>query len=89
MGYVQGDSAAEVTEMAHTETGWSCHYCVSLDCRDSGLLHHKGHGTFPGGPVLEHWLLGSDLDSFPVADIRVLELGQDFSTSVLLTVCAS
>lgn len=29
MGYIQGDSAAEVTEMAHTETGWSCHYCVS------------------------------------------------------------
>lgn len=39
MGYIQGDSAAEVTETAHTETGWSCHYCVSLGCGDAGLLH--------------------------------------------------
>uniref|UniRef100_A0A9L0IWE9 PHD finger protein 24 n=1 Tax=Equus asinus TaxID=9793 RepID=A0A9L0IWE9_EQUAS len=31
MGYIQGDSAAEVTEMAHTETGWSCHYCDNLN----------------------------------------------------------
>ncbi|ELK34266.1 Protein KIAA1045 [Myotis davidii] len=31
MGYIQGDSAAEVTEMAHTETGWSCHYCNNLN----------------------------------------------------------
>lgn len=29
MGYLQNDSAAEMTETAHTETGWSCHYCVS------------------------------------------------------------
>nr|XP_020834039.1 PHD finger protein 24-like isoform X2 [Phascolarctos cinereus] len=27
MGYLQGDSTVEVTEMAHTETGWSCYYC--------------------------------------------------------------
>lgn len=39
MGYIQGDGAAEVTQMAHTETGWSCHYCVSLPCRVRGLLH--------------------------------------------------
>ncbi|KAM7241086.1 hypothetical protein CapIbe_007658 [Capra ibex] len=38
MGYIQGDSAAEVTETAHTETGWSCHYCVSLGCRDVSLI---------------------------------------------------
>ncbi|XP_057580995.1 PHD finger protein 24 isoform X2 [Hippopotamus amphibius kiboko] len=31
MGYIKGDSAAEVTEMAHTETGWSCHYCDNLN----------------------------------------------------------
>nr|KAF6486479.1 PHD finger protein 24 [Rousettus aegyptiacus] len=31
MGYIQGDSAAEVIEMAHTETGWSCHYCDNLN----------------------------------------------------------
>ncbi|KAF6126376.1 PHD finger protein 24 [Phyllostomus discolor] len=31
MGYIQGDGAAEVTEMAHTETGWSCHYCDNLN----------------------------------------------------------
>ncbi|KAM6169286.1 PHD finger protein 24 isoform 4-T4 [Rhynchocyon petersi] len=31
MGYIQGESAAEVTEMAHTETGWSCHYCDNLN----------------------------------------------------------
>lgn len=29
MGYLQKDSAVEVTETAHTETGWSCYYCVS------------------------------------------------------------
>lgn len=38
MGYLQGDSAVEVTEMAHTETGWSCYYCVSLDYRTAGKL---------------------------------------------------
>ncbi|XP_059780956.1 PHD finger protein 24 isoform X2 [Balaenoptera ricei] len=31
VGYIQGDSAAEVTETAHTETGWSCHYCNNLN----------------------------------------------------------
>ncbi|XP_007945218.1 PHD finger protein 24 [Orycteropus afer afer] len=31
MGYIQGDSAAEVAELAHTETGWSCHYCHDLN----------------------------------------------------------
>ncbi|XP_043858649.1 PHD finger protein 24 [Dromiciops gliroides] len=31
MGYLQGDSAVEVTEMAHTETGWSCYYCNNLN----------------------------------------------------------
>ncbi|KAM9368048.1 PHD finger protein 24 [Phaethornis superciliosus] len=31
MGYLQGDSAAEVTETAHTETGWSCYYCDNLN----------------------------------------------------------
>ncbi|XP_031232997.1 PHD finger protein 24 isoform X3 [Mastomys coucha] len=31
MGYLQGDSAVEVTEMAHTETGWSCYYCDNLN----------------------------------------------------------
>ncbi|XP_045229365.1 PHD finger protein 24 isoform X7 [Macaca fascicularis] len=31
MGYIQGDSAAEVMEMAHTETGWSCHYCDNIN----------------------------------------------------------
>lgn len=84
MGYIQGDGAAEVTEMAHTETGWSCHYCVSLDCRGRGLLHLRGHGTVSGGSVLEHRCLGSDLKNVPIVDVRVLELGQDFSTSVLL-----
>ncbi|XP_053425827.1 PHD finger protein 24 isoform X2 [Nycticebus coucang] len=31
MGYIQGEGATEVTEMAHTETGWSCHYCDNLN----------------------------------------------------------
>ncbi|XP_036594654.1 PHD finger protein 24 [Trichosurus vulpecula] len=31
MGYLQGDSTVEVTEMAHTETGWSCYYCNNLN----------------------------------------------------------
>ncbi|NWR65466.1 PHF24 protein, partial [Bucorvus abyssinicus] len=31
MGYLQNDSAAEMTETAHTETGWSCHYCDNLN----------------------------------------------------------
>ncbi|XP_010617580.1 PHD finger protein 24 isoform X2 [Fukomys damarensis] len=31
MGYIQEDSAAEVIEMAHSETGWSCHYCDNLN----------------------------------------------------------
>ncbi|XP_057646983.1 PHD finger protein 24 isoform X2 [Chionomys nivalis] len=31
MGYLQGNSAAEVTEVAHTETGWSCYYCDNLN----------------------------------------------------------
>lgn len=75
VGYIQGDSATEVTETANTETGWSCHYCVSLDCRDGGLLHCQGFGTFPGGPVLEHWFLGSNLKSI---QIRVTRVRTDF-----------
>ncbi|KAM8792949.1 PHD finger protein 24-like [Eudromia elegans] len=31
MGYLQNDSAVEVTETAHTETGWSCNYCDNLN----------------------------------------------------------
>ncbi|XP_049629549.1 PHD finger protein 24 [Suncus etruscus] len=31
MGYIQPDSSAEVTETAHTDTGWSCHYCDNLN----------------------------------------------------------
>ncbi|NWX46597.1 PHF24 protein, partial [Steatornis caripensis] len=31
MGYLQKDSAMEVTETAHTETGWSCYYCDNLN----------------------------------------------------------
>ncbi|NXO01625.1 PHF24 protein, partial [Rhinopomastus cyanomelas] len=31
MGYLQNDSAVEVTEKAHTETGWSCYYCDNLN----------------------------------------------------------
>ncbi|XP_012882080.1 PREDICTED: protein KIAA1045 homolog [Dipodomys ordii] len=31
MGYIKGDRAAEVMEMAHTETGWSCYYCDNLN----------------------------------------------------------
>ncbi|NXK47406.1 PHF24 protein, partial [Chauna torquata] len=31
MGYLQNDSAVEVTETAHTETGWSCYYCDNLN----------------------------------------------------------
>ncbi|KAM9098871.1 PHD finger protein 24 isoform 2-T4 [Sarcophilus harrisii] len=31
MGYLQGDSTMEVTEMAHTEIGWSCYYCNNLN----------------------------------------------------------
>ncbi|XP_061875066.1 PHD finger protein 24 [Colius striatus] len=31
MGYLQDDSAVEVTETAHTETGWSCYYCDNLN----------------------------------------------------------
>ncbi|NWT01091.1 PHF24 protein, partial [Mionectes macconnelli] len=31
MGYLQKDSTVEVTETAHTETGWSCYYCDNLN----------------------------------------------------------
>ncbi|KFP22960.1 Protein KIAA1045, partial [Egretta garzetta] len=31
MGYLQNDSTVEVTETAHTETGWSCYYCDNLN----------------------------------------------------------
>ncbi|XP_075788934.1 PHD finger protein 24 [Pelodiscus sinensis] len=31
MGYVHSTSAVEVTETAHTETGWSCYYCDNLN----------------------------------------------------------
>ncbi|NWH52377.1 PHF24 protein, partial [Fregata magnificens] len=31
MGYLQNNSAMEVMEMAHTETGWSCYYCDNLN----------------------------------------------------------
>ncbi|NXS63676.1 PHF24 protein, partial [Brachypteracias leptosomus] len=31
MGYLQNDSAVEMTETAHTETGWSCYYCDNLN----------------------------------------------------------
>ncbi|XP_073467532.1 PHD finger protein 24 [Aquarana catesbeiana] len=31
MGYLLNDNALEVTEMAHTETGWSCYYCDNLN----------------------------------------------------------
>ncbi|XP_069820967.1 PHD finger protein 24 [Dendropsophus ebraccatus] len=31
MGYLRNDNALEVTEMAHTETGWSCYYCDNLN----------------------------------------------------------
>ncbi|XP_009463141.1 PREDICTED: protein KIAA1045 homolog, partial [Nipponia nippon] len=31
MGYLQNNSAMEVMETAHTETGWSCYYCDNLN----------------------------------------------------------
>ncbi|NXY86424.1 PHF24 protein, partial [Alcedo cyanopectus] len=31
MGYLQNDSALEMAETAHTETGWSCYYCDNLN----------------------------------------------------------
>ncbi|XP_028916485.1 PHD finger protein 24 [Ornithorhynchus anatinus] len=31
MGYLQGDGALEMTEVAHTEIGWSCYYCDNLN----------------------------------------------------------
>ncbi|XP_053556963.1 PHD finger protein 24 [Bombina bombina] len=31
MGYLANDNALEVTEMAHTEIGWSCYYCDNLN----------------------------------------------------------
>ncbi|XP_006026626.1 PHD finger protein 24 [Alligator sinensis] len=31
MGYLPQGSAAELTETAHTETGWSCYYCDNLN----------------------------------------------------------
>ncbi|XP_043933415.1 PHD finger protein 24 [Protopterus annectens] len=31
MGYLTNDSALEVTETAHTETGWSCYYCDNVN----------------------------------------------------------
>ncbi|XP_026517094.1 PHD finger protein 24 [Terrapene carolina triunguis] len=30
MGFLHNSSSVEVTETAHTETGWSCYYCNSL-----------------------------------------------------------
>ncbi|NXH22596.1 PHF24 protein, partial [Bucco capensis] len=30
MGYLQNDGTVEMTETAHTETGWSCYYCDNL-----------------------------------------------------------
>ncbi|NXL02189.1 PHF24 protein, partial [Mesembrinibis cayennensis] len=31
MGYLQNNSAMEVMETVHTETGWSCYYCDNLN----------------------------------------------------------
>ncbi|OCT98931.1 hypothetical protein XELAEV_180111621mg, partial [Xenopus laevis] len=31
MGYLRNDNTLELTEMAHTETGWSCYYCDNLN----------------------------------------------------------
>ncbi|XP_063312778.1 PHD finger protein 24 [Pelobates fuscus] len=31
MGYLRNDNGLEVTEMAHTEIGWSCYYCDNLN----------------------------------------------------------
>uniref|UniRef100_A0A8C5LSU5 PHD finger protein 24 n=1 Tax=Leptobrachium leishanense TaxID=445787 RepID=A0A8C5LSU5_9ANUR len=31
MGYLRNDNGQEVTEMAHTEIGWSCYYCDNLN----------------------------------------------------------
>ncbi|XP_053304761.1 PHD finger protein 24 [Spea bombifrons] len=31
MGYLRNDNGLEVTEMAHTETGWSCYYCDNVN----------------------------------------------------------
>ncbi|XP_048706208.2 PHD finger protein 24 isoform X1 [Caretta caretta] len=31
MGFLHNSSAVEVTETAHTETGWSCYYCDNLN----------------------------------------------------------
>lgn len=31
MGYLRDDNTLEVTETAHTETGWSCNYCDNLN----------------------------------------------------------
>lgn len=30
IGYLRADTVQEMKETAHTTTGWSCYYCVSL-----------------------------------------------------------
>lgn len=55
MGYLQNDSTMEVMETAHTETGWSCYYCVSA---------HNGHQQSPmSWPASGYW--GSCCSSAP------------------------
>lgn len=58
MGYLQGDGSAAVMEMAHTETGWSCHYCVSMGCRDSGLQKRQRPWHFSQRPSVRTLLFG-------------------------------
>lgn len=55
MGYLQKDSAVEVTETAHTETGWSCYYCVSA--WTGGHQAAVGGGWSPGSRAPPYSLL--------------------------------
>lgn len=58
MGYIQGDSAAEVTETAHTgnrlELPLLCEPWLQGQWAPALL---RDWSTFPGGPVLQLWFL--------------------------------
>lgn len=39
IGYLRADTVQEMRETAHTTTGWSCCYCVSLHLHDYILIY--------------------------------------------------
>ncbi|XP_018427576.1 PREDICTED: PHD finger protein 24-like, partial [Nanorana parkeri] len=76
MGYLQNDNALEVTEMAHTETGWSCYYCVSRSLFSmfhiAHIAHHPDFDLALCGLLLKmHWQFGPPWETgTPISDFR-------------------